>query len=317
LTRIDSLFRRAAFRLRQAAWSARVRAARRVLGGERAWQAMDRLGIPGFGTELLRVDFLPDGANVPAWDASSPVHARLAAILDRDSGPQADCLRQCLGHADRALSWPRSRPAGSPLPWLENEFLSPLDMVALYGMIRETRPERYVEIGCGVSSRVALAAVSDGGLRTKMVCVDPSPRVDLPASGMEHLPRKLESALGEVLALATPGSILFFDGSHRSFPGSDVTLFFMDLLPALRPGVTVHIHDIFLPGDYPADRGPRYWSEQYLLAAWLLGGAGGLEVLLPGARLETRTDSAALLPAALRPGAGSGTRFTSFWMRKR
>jgi hypothetical protein len=189
-------------------------------------------------------------------------------------------------------------------------------MVALYGMVRETRPERYVEIGCGVSTRIAYSAVADGQLRTSMICVDPAPRVDLPASSIEHWPKKLESALGDVIALATPGSIVFFDGSHRSFPGSDVTLFFLALLPALQPGVIVHIHDIFLPGDYPADRSSRYWSEQYLLATWLLGGACGYEILLPGARLETRPDASALIPSDLRPAADSSTRFSSFWMRK-
>jgi hypothetical protein len=118
-----------------------------------------------------------------------------------------------------------------------------------------------------------------------------------------------------VLALAEPGSILFFDGSHRSFPGSDVTLFFLELLPALPPGVIVHIHDIFLPGDYPAAVASRYWSEQYLLATWLLGGGRGFEILLPGARLEERADTQALIPAALRPGPGAVPHFSSFWLR--
>jgi hypothetical protein len=197
-----------------------------------------------------------------------------------------------------------------------NEFLSPLDMVALYGMMREFKPDRYIEVGCGISTRVALAAIEDGRLPTRMICVDPDPRVEIPDSRIQHLPRRLESALGEVLDLAAPGSILFFDGSHRSFPGSDVTLFFLDLLPALRPGVIVHIHDIFLPSDYPADRSCRFWSEQYLLASWLLGGSQGYEILLPGARLETRPDVSASIPQKLRPDADSATRFSSFWMRK-
>jgi hypothetical protein len=278
---------------------------------------MDALGIPGFGTELLRVDFLPDGGNVPAWGPSGAVQARLAGILDRDVDLQSSWLARCLGHAGAVGTWPAARREGSRLPWVGNEFLSPLDMAALYGMIRETRPERYVEIGCGISTRVALAAVEDGRLGTGMVCVDPAPRVDLPDSRIGHRRMKLESAIGEVLDLATPGSLLFFDGSHRSFPGSDVTLFFMELLPALRPGVIVHIHDIFLPGDYPADRARRYWSEQYLLAAWLLGGASGLEILLPGARMEERPGFKGLIPAELRPGPDSATRFSSFWMRKR
>jgi hypothetical protein len=190
-------------------------------------------------------------------------------------------------------------------------------MVSLYGMIRQIRPARYIEIGCGISTRVARAAIVDEGLATEMICVDPAPRVVLPEANLRHLPKKLEAAIDEVLALAQPGSVLFFDGSHRSFPGSDVTLFFLELLPALPPGVVVHIHDIFLPDDYPADCGSRYWSEQYLLATWLLGGASGLEILLPGARLESRPATRALLPERWRDRPRTIGRFSSFWLRRR
>jgi hypothetical protein len=66
--------------------------------------------------------------------------------------------------------------------------------------------------------------------------------------------------------------VLFFDGSHRSFQNSDVTVFFTEILPALPAGVLVGIHDIFLPDDYPDFWLKRFYSEQYLLACWLLAG---------------------------------------------
>jgi hypothetical protein len=317
LTAFRNFFYRIYFKLRQKFWAAQVNAAKRVMEGGQAWQAMDRLGIPGLGIELLRLDFLPDGRNVPAWDSSSQAFIRLAKLLDLDSALQIEVFGKCLTYSTIFKLWPRTKATDSPLPWTANEFLSHLDMVALYGMVREYKPERYIEIGCGISTRVALAAIADGKLQTRMICVDPAPRVDLPAANIQHLPRKLESSIGTVLDLATPGSTIFFDGSHRSFPGSDVTLFFIELLPELKPGVIVHIHDIFLPGDYPLDRGRRYWSEQYLLAAWLPGGTREFEILLPGARLEQRPDSSALIPLDLRPGTDSCSRFSSFWMRKK
>jgi hypothetical protein len=312
-----NFFPRVFFKLKQALWAARVRAARKVLAGEQAWLAMDRLGIPGFGTELLRVDFRPDGANVPAWNEASPAFGRLAKILDQAAARQAEYLERCVRYADIVTSWPAHALEHSPLPWTENEFLSGLDMLALYGMVRETRPRRYVEIGCGISTRVARAAIRDGALPTEMICVDPAPRVELPGAEIRHLRKTLESAVGEILALVQTDSILFFDGSHRCFPGSDVTLFFVELLPALPPGVIVHIHDIFLPGDYPANAASRYWSEQYLLATWLLGGSQDLEILLPGARLETRAGGLANIPERLRSRSGTTGRFSSFWLRKR
>ncbi len=82
------------------------------------------------------------------------------------------------------------------------------------------------------------------------------------------------------------GDIFFFDGSHRAFMNSDVTVFFLEVLPRLKPGILVHIHDIFLPDDYlpwwDQEFYPhRYWSEQYVLAASLLAGHKNYEVVLP------------------------------------
>ena len=75
--------------------------------------------------------------------------------------------------------------------------------------------------------------------------------------------------------------IVFDDNSHRSFMNSDVTVFFCDILPELAGGVVAGIHDIFLPDDYPADWDVRYYSEQYLLACYLLAGTRRFDVLLP------------------------------------
>jgi len=62
---------------------------------------------------------------------------------------------------------------------------------------------------------------------------------------------------------------------------SDATVIFLDVLPNLPPGVLVHFHDIFLPDDYPPDWIGRYYSEQYLLAAYLLAKGNAVEVLQP------------------------------------
>ena len=61
---------------------------------------------------------------------------------------------------------------------------------------------------------------------------------------------------------------------------SDATVFFTEILPKLSGGTMVGLHDIFLPHDYPADWLGRYYSEQYLLASWLLGGTR-LRIELP------------------------------------
>ena len=74
--------------------------------------------------------------------------------------------------------------------------------------------------------------------------------------------------------------ILFIDGSHRALMGSDVTVLLLEVVPTLAPGVLVQVHDVYLPRDYPQDIVGRWYSEQYLLAAWLLG-ARDVEIVLP------------------------------------
>jgi hypothetical protein len=46
--------------------------------------------------------------------------------------------------------------------------------------------------------------------------------------------------------------------------------------------VIVHIHDIYLPYDYPQDMCDRFYSEQYVLAALLLANPARYELLFPG-----------------------------------
>ncbi len=114
------------------------------------------------------------------------------------------------------------------------------------------------------------------------------------------------------------GDILFFDGSHRAFTNSDVTVFFLDVLPRLSPGVLVGIHDIYLPFDYPDDVADRYYSEQYLLAARLLAEGHSARVVLPTAFVAARASRyAGLRQLHERLGEAVTTQLSgsSFWFQ--
>ena len=50
-----------------------------------------------------------------------------------------------------------------------------------------------------------------------------------------------------------PGDILFIDSSHGVKIGGDVNYPSLQVVPRLKPGVIVHIHDVFLPFDYRRD----------------------------------------------------------------
>lgn len=91
----------------------------------------------------------------------------------------------------------------------------------------------------------------------------------------------LEDVDGKLFDELESGDMLFIDNSHRVFQNSDVTVFFLEILPRLKPGITVHIHDIFLPFDYPPSWYDRHYSEQYLLAAFLLANYDKIDILLP------------------------------------
>jgi len=62
---------------------------------------------------------------------------------------------------------------------------------------------------------------------------------------------------------------------------SDATVFFLDVLPRLRSGVLIGIHNVFLPDDYPPECADNYWNEQYLLAAFLLGAGDRVNIEMP------------------------------------
>lgn len=85
------------------------------------------------------------------------------------------------------------------------------------------------------------------------------------------LPSRVEETDLAVFAQLEAGDLLFIDSSHVSKAGSDVNHLFFEVLPRLKSGVYVHLHDIFLPDEYPKPwviDEERSWTEQYLLHAF-------------------------------------------------
>lgn len=187
-----------------------------------------------------------------------------------------------------------------------------LDMISLHGLIAETRPKRYLEIGSGLSTRVASQSKKAFSPDMEILSIDPSPRIEVESLCDQVMRCRLEEIpTKEVIHRSGPKTIVFFDGSHRSFPGSDVTVFFLEILPRLKPGTLVHIHDIYLPEDYPNHLLNRYWSEQYLLALYLLGGAKNTKVTLACHFLALDASSQSIMKSVLREAAIGGS---SFWL---
>jgi len=161
--------------------------------------------------------------------------------------------------------------------------IAAFDSLALYAMVRRHAPKRYLEIGSGMTTCFARQAISDTGQATKILSIDPEPRAEIDNICDEVIRDGLETCELSIFDNLEAGDIVFFDGSHRTFMNSDVTVFFIDVLPRLKPGVIVHIHDINLPYDYPEFFKKWYWNEQYMLAVYMMGNQNRIRPLLPTA----------------------------------
>jgi Methyltransferase domain len=128
----------------------------------------------------------------------------------------------------------------------------------------------FMEIGSGNSTLFAKAALIHENRSTKIISIDPAPRADIDSVCDEIYRKPLEDMDLSVFDELDAGDTLFVDNSHRSFMNSDVTTFMLDVLPRLKPGVLVGIHDIFLPFDYFESWSERGYNEQYLLGCYLL-----------------------------------------------
>jgi hypothetical protein len=153
--------------------------------------------------------------------------------------------------------------------WKQNWF-PPLDGMSLYTILTHYKPAQYFEIGSGNSTKFAYRAIRDHQLETHITSIDPTPRAEIDHISGKVIRQRIEAVDLEIFDRLQANDVVFFDGSHRSFQNSDVTVFFIDILPRLASGVIVGIHDIFWPSDYPDIWITRYYNEQYLLAAYML-----------------------------------------------
>ena len=152
--------------------------------------------------------------------------------------------------------------APPPAPRWNQDWFPRLDAAAAYTMVRTCRPRRIVEVGSGHSTRFLARAVADGGLDTRITCIDPMPRAKIDGLRLEYLAIPVQRSEQRIFLELQADDVLFIDSSHQSKPGSDLEFLFEKVIPVLAPGVRVHFHDIFLPDDYPAHWAWRRYNEQ-------------------------------------------------------
>lgn len=172
----------------------------------------------------------------------------------------------------------RDGELGVTIDW-RNIYLPAMDGFSVMWAARRAK-STFMEVGSGNSTMFARAALTSANSRTKIVSIDPHPRAEIDTLCDEVIRSGLETVDLALFDRLEPGDTLFIDNSHQSFMNSDVTVFMLDVLPRLKLGVLVGVHDIFLPWDYPADWIERAYNEQYLLASWLLAANGAFELQL-------------------------------------
>lgn len=201
--------------------------------------------------------------------------AKMLAGIEWREDSQLRLLQDFLGYVPE-IDFPVEKPNNPTTYFYMNDQFPVLDAEVLYCMLRHFKPHRMIEVGSGFSSLVT-AHVNrvhlGGGLQ--FVCIEPYPRqflLDGVAGISELVVSKVQDVPLDFYDRLQEGDILFIDSSHVTKVGSDVNHLFFEVIPRLRKGVLIHIHDIFLPDEYPKkwviEEG-RHWNEQYLVRAFL------------------------------------------------
>ena len=221
----------------------------------------------------------------------------------------------------KEYDYPLEGPADEELTFYyeRNSQFSWLDSRSLFCLMRMLRPARLVEVGSGYSS-LLMSDINERFLdgATEIHCIEPYPRPFLEkgarAGRYKLLTTRVQDTDIGLFGELEHGDILFIDSSHVCKTGSDVTHLILKVLPQLNPGVYIHVHDVFLPVDYPKDwviNENRSWNEQYLLQA-LLAENPNFEVIFGSSYAYHRFPD--LVSAATgQPAYGGG----SFWFQRR
>ena len=232
--------------------------------------------------------------------------------IDMNDEMQIDLLRNHFTKFQEECSnFPAEPPPGQRRPFRG------VDALAAYCMVRHFQPRLIIEVGSGFSS-LALGQAAAKNKNSALICIDPFPS-DFLRKGFPGLRSSIEEKIQDIdlefFSQLQSSDILFIDSSHTVKIGGDVNYLFLEVLPRLKPGVIVHVHDIFLPFEYRRDwvlDEFRFWNEQYLLQAFLTFNSE-FEVLLANSYLNHCHQQD--LKAAFRnlPSWAGG----SFWMRRK
>jgi len=252
----------------------------------------------------------------PRYGYGKPPHRKLYEILDNQRDVFKSYLGKFLSCYDLFEQIETETPQDDPRPGWHNIWISGFDLISLCGLLKTNNPQNYIEVGSGNTTKFARETINYYGLKTRITSIDPQPRAVIDQLCEQTMRSRLEDIGLELFKELEPGDMIFMDGSHRTLMNSDATVFFMEILPNLPSGVVVGIHDIFWPDDYPPQWIRRYYSEQYLLAAYLLAESNSFEVILANNFIAQDEDLSTVLAPLWLQLPWITQHGAAFWMIK-
>ena len=259
---------------------------------------------------------LPDFRRITAVAAG---RRRVSESIDFDLDGQRRSVRRLASAYRRELE----ELAASRAFDFANEYFAGFDAAMYYAIIRDLRPARVIEVGSGMSTRIADLAMQRNraaGHDGEITCIEPfpQPRLTDRMPAVTLIERRVEQVELATFETLQANDVLFIDSSHVATFGGDVCREFLEILPRLNRGVWIHVHDIFFPRDYPASwliERRLAFNEQYLLEAFLsFNRSFAVRACNYWLALEHRDDAAALAPTSIWNDPEYGC--SSFWMQR-
>ncbi|RXK60837.1 class I SAM-dependent methyltransferase [Lacibacter luteus] len=259
---------------------------------------------------LLDYEIMPS----PLYTTEHP-HQLLLQLVQQQKNSYRQLLQNALQYKNNFSSIALHETTASTEPVWNNGFFPGLDIAMLYTLLTQLQPKQYVEIGSGTSTKIAAKAKTEQQLNYSITCIDPYPRKEITAVADEWLKVPLQQAPLSLFEQLEANDVLFFDGSHLLHANSDVQWFFLEVMPKLKPGVVVQVHDIYLPYDYPQNMCDRFYAEQYMLSTMLLSNAERYEILAPNFYMSEETELKTILEPLWKKLPGVEKHGGSFWWR--
>lgn len=279
------------------------------------------------GIHIMRKSFynpIPDTALLSAkknlWEEKELVG------VDLNVEGQINMLEKVFPKFQKEVNFPLNSTSTPYEYYIKNGAFGLISAAVLHCMVRYFAPKVIIEVGSGnstyISARACLMNYKEGQ-NTKLISIEPYPNQVLKKGfpGLSKLiPKKVEEVDLDIFSDLGEGDILFIDSSHVVRMGGDVNFLYLEVLPRLKNGVIIHIHDIFFPNQYPKDwiiRKRNFWTEQFLLQAFLTYN-NQFKVLWCGSYIQLKYPEKLKLVFPPPNGLGFQENYfsSSFWMRK-